>query len=224
MKKDLLFFLLFGILSSCSLKDKTLNHDHEERTIIEIVLNEKASNDSIYRRLLTPAFQLESEIFLDENSLNKSKRDSIQFKRDSAKTHLFLSDSLIPFPPMKKDQIIGMAEGISFETILSDLDSGFREVLLNLIKPSSKKLITIDVLKSTPTFQVIYKSELQKYKNVMAIGVLTISQIAFNSNNNKACVYTEFVCGGECGGSELLFLEKKMDKWLVIKTRRMGVS
>lgn len=50
-------------------------------------------------------------------------------------------------------------------------------------------------------------------KNPDAIGVLKVSRVGFNKENNQAFVYASYVCGADCGKGKFILLTKEDNKW-----------
>jgi hypothetical protein len=56
------------------------------------------------------------------------------------------------------------------------------------------------------------------------VGVISFSKPFFNKNISKAILFYEFNCGPKCGAGEILFLERKLDKWKVVQYKRIWDS
>lgn len=55
-------------------------------------------------------------------------------------------------------------------------------------------------------------------------GVISISDLAFNKQRNRAVIYVAFICGGECGYGQLYFLSKEDQNWKVVGNKGFWIS
>ena len=78
------------------------------------------------------------------------------------------------------------------------------EVALNL------RIALVDPEKQTRKYMKLEGSE-RAWDN----GLFWLSETAFDRNHRKAVVIRTFVCGGLCGGTQTLVLEKVAGKWMV---------
>ncbi|OUJ75294.1 hypothetical protein BXP70_04565 [Hymenobacter crusticola] len=81
------------------------------------------------------------------------------------------------------------------------------DTLVSLMQALDQKQRTWDFW---PKLQARYKS---KYFN-------SISLPLFSADYNTAIIETTFMCGGTCGGSETLVVQRRNNKWIIIKRLR----
>ena len=109
----------------------------------------------------------------------------------------------------------------------SEKDSiNFLEPLENLIKrkKSDSYAIEVDSLNTFDGIEVLSFEKIKdKYSNKKAmnssIEVLRdylFSNIYFDSNGTKGVFYSSYLCGGDCGQGELIFVEFRNGKWTII--------
>jgi hypothetical protein len=60
--------------------------------------------------------------------------------------------------------------------------------------------------------------------NRCEIGTIGFSRVFRNTMRDQAILYYEFHCGEKCGKGEILLVEKKNNKWIINKKRRMWIS
>jgi hypothetical protein len=217
-------YILILATISCS-TDGLTDFDKEENLIIQATLKETIGTGHFWRSHLSPTFFYPPGH--KETTKEKEKfefyRDSLKILLDTAKIFVFISDSLIRYPATDKKRLIGLINKNHFDKILK-IDTSFRLLINEFLEIPERRLIKINELEKVKNFCFVSTQETEKYKQRQSIGKLTISRAAINNSKTKACIYTEIVCGGECGGGQLFFLEKINDVWTVIETQDLWVS
>ncbi len=62
-------------------------------------------------------------------------------------------------------------------------------------------------------YQITPASSYEQFTKDNFIGIIALSRIVFNKSKTKACLYYSYICGGECGEGEIVFLEKSPNGW-----------
>jgi hypothetical protein len=93
------------------------------------------------------------------------------------------------------------------------VDPGLQEEEIKDGDPAILMKKVIDDRKDVPREQIDDATE-RAVKN----GLLTLSEVSFNTKHNRALVRYSFVCGELCGYGNLLVLTKVGEKWKIHKT------
>lgn len=122
------------------------------------------------------------------------------------------------------------------KVILMDRSS-FLPVKANLdkIKRSKKSIVGNDPIKSELVDQLIFDQKNLDFKDLSikgiklkdadaielssdVLGVLKVSKVFFSDKDSQqGLLYYEFICGGECGSGNLVFVRLKDGKWNIIE-------
>ena len=91
----------------------------------------------------------------------------------------------------------------------------------------SNKILASELLfgRNSLSFEIISEEDLKDifiYDNYN--GLLKISNIQYNNNNNKALVVVSYSMGKLSGNTVLFYLEKKPESWIILKSRSLSVS
>ena len=63
-----------------------------------------------------------------------------------------------------------------------------------------------------------FREQYPRYKNFKGfrfVGDLMFSRIIFNNNKTEAVFYENYICGGECGSGDIVWIEKVNNKWKI---------
>jgi hypothetical protein len=125
---------------------------------------------------------------------------------------------------------------IYFQTRLScNLDKAFKDEykankLLRKLENDNLGSRRIDQTKidSFDKIKIVFENkaefDLEKYEADNVIGTLTISRISFNKSMTVGYFYYDVYCGMECGWSDLIKIEKKNGKWIIVKYLASWIS
>jgi hypothetical protein len=145
--------------------------------------------------------------------------DSTNRVIDTAKLYVILDDTLIPQLPLEASFEMTFRNNKVIEK-----DTTFISVLKGLYK-RKKSIETIDrsKIRSQYNYKIIGRpySPRDEFKEV---GILSISVISLNKENNIACVYTSLTCGSLCGYGRVFFLKKKIRQWVVLGHENLWIS
>lgn len=226
-----LFLVLFAACNYAtkSMDQQTLdNSDINE--IVNLVFDATVGPDTMWSKhllipsmFITPGVHQSKEDKIEYENYSKSI-DSLKMKLDTAKLFVFINENLVEFPEDRR-RIKSMTESLSFKANFSKIDTIFRPLVIKLIDSSVSQPLDISKLKSRYNYQVDYISKEDKYpKSLVKIGRVKISNPVFSSNLTMACIYSEIICGGECGGGSIIFLRKVKGQWKIEGSRELWVS
>jgi hypothetical protein len=143
---------------------------------------------------------------------------------DSTKQYVFLSDTLGQVPQVDREFILKISQADNFPENFKGIDISFRNLVLGLIDIKSERHINVESLRNKFDYKIKTSSNWTRDMWDITIGAVTISRVSFSEDNLKACVYTRYICEGDCGGGQILFLTKMLDRWEVVSTRLLWVS
>jgi len=232
--RTIYLFIIFGLFVSCNSKTQNTSQQFEdsedEMEIVNLVFDATVGHDTIWSKqlLIPPVFlppggHQTKEDRLEYENYSKSI-DSLKLKLDTAKLYVFINDSLISFPE-NRNRVKSMTEYQPFKLNFPETDTAFRQLLVKLIDSTISKPLDILKLKSIYNYKVDYISNRNNYSNsIIKIGKVTISRPAFSKDLKRACIYSEIICGGECGGGSIIFLRKVNGQWKIEGQRELWVS
>lgn len=234
MTRILNIIFVFGLFTACNnetkRKDMQVYDNSEINEIMSVVFDATVGSDTLWSKhllippvFLPPSGQESKDDRVEYENYLKSI-DSLKMKMDTAKLFVFIHDSLIKFPE-NRSRIKSMTESILFKANFSEIDITFRPLLIKLIDSSASRPLDIAKLKSRYNYQVDYTYKEDKYPiSVIKIGRIKISNPVFNSNLTMACIYSEIICSGECGGGSIFFLRKVNGQWKIEGQRELWIS
>ncbi|RIV43967.1 hypothetical protein D2V05_10745 [Flagellimonas pelagia] len=117
----------------------------------------------------------------------------------------------------------------------SEQDSiDFLEPLDNLIKREKSDSYTIetDSLNSLGNIEVLSFEKIKRKYPKKKSGSLSVeiarsyffSNVYFNSNSTKGVFYSSYLCEGDCGYGELIFIEIRNGKWRIVNRLFLWVA
>jgi len=125
---------------------------------------------------------------------------------------------------------------ISMENYWRDLnriefEGGEYDKLISLYKRGEKEKRKIDLnkLKISGKYKLVYETTLPKNSLTLEApfefgGIIQFSRIYINEENNKALFYCSYFCGRDCGISNMIYLKKSSNKWIINGIQMLGVS
>jgi hypothetical protein len=143
---------------------------------------------------------------------------------DSTKLYVFINDTLGQVPDGDREFISRISQMDSFSENFASTDTSFKKLVLGLIEIKNKKYLDVESLNSKYEYKIRSTSNWASDMADITLGAVTISRVVFSDDNQKACVYTRYVCEGDCGGGQILFFEKNMGKWKIVSSRLLWVS
>lgn len=211
---------------SSSLKSE--NDYTEENVIINIVFNSTVGHDTIWTRYLKlpppqlPPFKI-SDRYLIECENHRKEVEKVQARLDTASLFVFIDDSIVAFPENR--EIKQLVEHSNFQANFPDTDMSYIPLILQLIDSTQSRKLDISSIKTPFKYKLEYNRNRKKYSSdIVIIGNVTISRVAFNDDKTKACVYSQISCGQECGGGHIIFLEKMNGDWIIKGKTELWVS
>ena len=232
--RNLFITLFLGVFVACNNRTKSLDQQNLDNSdineIVNLVFDATVGPDTMWsKHLLVPPFFLppdgeeSKENRIEYENYSKSI-DSLKMKLDTAELYVFINDSLVKFPD-ERIRIKSMTQSHSFKANFYEIDTTFRPLLIKLIDSSVSRHLDIARLKSKYNYIVDYKSNQDKYPaTLIRIGKVMISNPVFNNDKTMACIYSEIICGGECGGGSVIFLRKIKGEWKIEGQRELWVS
>lgn len=228
--RQLYLILFIFLFCSCSEKQSAVDKDEvEEIEIVNLVFDATVGHDTIWTKHLKvpipfplPPGQLSSQDRIEHENYLK-EIDSIKARLDTALLYVFLNDSLVKFP--ERRNITTMLKVENYKANFPDIDNAFRPLVLTLTDSTQSRKLEINSVKTKFNYKLDYTSNKEKYaSDIVTIGRVTISRVVFNQERSMACVYSEIVCGGECGGGSIIFLKKVTGQWKIVGQRELWVS
>ena len=226
MKTPINVFLIILIMISCNEKHNQIDsYSLTEDSLIYQLVDSLLMPDSIWRKhlLIPPTFQPEH---FSKSELKK-RRDSLLQKWDTAQLYIAFDDTLIDFSKSYHSKRLKNTKEY-FKYNIENIDTSYFQLLDKLVNDTllSKRKIDIKGFRTNYNYKII---PLDSIKSVQKKGFRIIethqfSRIVFNEKFDKACFYEQGVCGGECGGGYLIFLEKKNGIWRIIEKKLLWVS
>lgn len=223
---------VFGLFVACNneTKRKDLQGDDnlEINEIVNIVFDATVGPDTLWTKhvLIPPAFLLLDGHETETNEIeNYSKSiDNLKLKLDTTELYVFINDSLVKFSE-NRSRLSSVTELQTFKLNFPEIDTIFRTLLIKLMDSSVSRPLDLSKLKSKYNYQIDYISNKDKYpSSIVKIGSVKMSNLVFNNNLTMACIYSEIVCGGECGGGSILFLRKVNGHWKIEEQKELWVS
>lgn len=225
---------MLGLFVACNSGTKTIDNNSPDNSdineIVNLVFDATVGPDTLWSKhllippVVPPPDRHESEADKTEFENYSKSIDSLRLKLDTAKLYVFLNDSLVKFPE-DRIQIVSMKESLSFKTNFFNVDTVFRPLFIKLIDSSSSQPFEISKLKNKINYQVDYISNYHKYPStIVKIGWVKISNPVFSNDLTMSCIYSEIICGGECGGGFIIFLRKVNGHWKIESQKQLWVS
>jgi hypothetical protein len=108
----------------------------------------------------------------------------------------------------------------AFDQLPSDMViEGNQQAIIDQLNSSQQQYAPADFTLCTAKMKAI--SQLETDTNKWIIGKISLSEISFNTAQDKGLLYCEYHCGYLCGKGELLMIAKDHNRWHIIKTKNM---
>lgn len=222
------------MISSCSRNF----YKREELKVFNSVFIDLIGTDYYYENPLTHPLELEYCKSHEDSLFYYKRNDEIEDqlknpKLDTSRLVIAFNESLI-YPP--KEEIKGIKKRLkSLDSYIPDtIDiKDYIPLLETLTKRKYISQTTIDLsdLNKTGRYELeglkqfrIDNPKYNKIKGFRFIGDMKFSRVYFNKTYDKGIFYRYFMCGGDCGTADIIFVEKKDDKWLIKWTLNLWVS
>ena len=214
------------ILFSCRGKEKQVDsYSFREDSLIYQLADSLILPDSIWRKFLLVPPPLFPEDY--SKSELKKQRDSLLQRWDTARLYMAFDDTLIIFSKSYHSERLKDTKGY-FKYNINNVDTLFFALFDRLVSDTtlSKRKIDIREIHTNYKYKIISKDSIKtiRDKGYRVIEIHQFSRIIFNDKFDKACLYEQSICGGECGGGSLIFLEKKNGVWKIIERKSPWVS
>ena len=207
--------LIILILNSCTEKHNQTNSYYlTEDALIYQLFDSLIMPDSIYRKDFP-------------KSKSKKQGDGLSHKRDTVQLYLAIDDTLINFSKSIFSEHLREVKDY-FKYNIKNIDSSYHQLFDRLINDPMliERKINIKGFHTNYNY-VLIPSDSVKLLGKMGCRIIStyqFSRIVFNDKFDKACFYKQSICGGECGGGSLVFLEKKKGIWKIVKQIGIWVS
>jgi hypothetical protein len=222
----ILFFVSF--LFACN-----KNHNKQdiylvkEDSLIYTIVDSMLMSDTVWRNdLLVPY-----PIFIDDDYESRLKklreRDSLKLIWDTAHLYQAFSDTLMLFSKTSHAKSIKNIEKY-FKNNIYNVDTSFYPLFYRLLTDSviGERRFYVNQLKTRHNYKIIPDDSVEIIFNrgFRVVEIHFISRIVFNKTFDKACFYEASLCGGECGGGLIFFLEKRGNSWRILERKLLWVS
>ncbi|WP_437396621.1 hypothetical protein [Flagellimonas lutimaris] len=138
-----------------------------------------------------------------------------------------------PLPPdLETIKIIRNYLGHNLKSEQDSID--FLEPLDNLIKREKSDSYTIETDSLNPlgnievlSFEKIKRKYPEKKSGNLSVEITRsyfFSNVYFNSNSTKGVFYSSYLCEGDCGYGELIFIEIRNGKWRIVNRLFLWVA
>lgn len=221
--------LLIAILSISCKNHKTevaTKTDKNDTEILSLVFDTLVGNKEHWKfNFLPNRIPLIDDENYAENKIKQQKEiDSALTKWYSVQIIVFVNErSQIPSYLLNNFRYLSEKE--SFMHNFKSADSSYRQLLINLIEDTTSIQFDLSKIKTAYDYKLKYLSSRQKKEpNTFIIGNVTFSKIVYNKEKTVACLYSELVCGGECGYGNIYFLMKRESKWSISSYHNIWVS
>lgn len=230
----LIFFSIFILLIfSCSGKSEIVENEIEinieDKEVYNIVFNDIIGHDSISRNILN--FYNDIQIEIESNFYPSSRKEYEESGKnelskadvDSAQLYVSVFNKLINLK--EEHDISNIISNENFKSNFTEVDTTYIPLLKELNNSIGITTFDVSQLNTNFNYRIISNtSEFKEDKNNLSIGQISFSKIVYNQSKNKACVYTQLVCGGECGGGYIIVLNKLKNKWIISGRKNLWVS
>lgn len=164
-----------------------------------------------------PDFILPPDDTIENKGLSKDKNDKYNLAERAISDKdlsFLLKDTLMPYS-RNKERIYKVLNTESFRANFKNISIDYVNLLHNLLEEEKPAKLDMSKVKSQYNYTIINDiSDLPK--NEKLIGVVSLTRPAFNKKRDKAVIYSQLKCEGECGGGMILFFEKKNMEWALI--------
>lgn len=226
MKTSISILLLTFIVISCNEKHSKIDsYCLTEDSLIYQIVDSLIMPDSIWRKHLLITPPLLKENF--SKSEIKKNRDLQTQRWDTAQLYMAIDDTLIDFSKSYHSE--GLKDTKSYYKYnIENIDTSYFQLFDKLVNDTmlSTRKINFKRIRTNYNYKLIPLDSIKSIqkKGFRIIEVHQLSRIVFNDKFDKACFYEQGVCGGECGGGYLLFLEKKNGTWTIVEKKLLWVS
>lgn len=149
--------------------------------------------------------------------------DSIRSKPslDTLNLVILLHDSLVVKKPY--DFLTRILSPDGFKRNFQ-VDTTWRSLAIGLLTLKSSRLLDIDKIKNVGRYSIKNESTYVQSHDDRVIGRIGISRVYFNEEYSRGCLYYSFICRGDCGYGELVFIELVNGVWKVAGLRELWVA
>jgi hypothetical protein len=224
MRKSLIIIVLAS-LSSCI--STTTEKENEELNILNQKFIELIGTEWYFEPLPIPPMPIWEE---------STREDSLRFEKESAEIKVLLNNRKLDTTVLKIylfDTLTTYESNDRIERILNlenfeanfPVDTSWIKLIKKLNQIESPKRLDISKITQTGNYTLVTKSEFNDTTdNKRRIGSMTMSRVAFSTDNRRAVFYYTFSCGRLCGWGSIVFVERKGEEWIIVGQREMWVS
>lgn len=214
------------ILFSCTIRGTKNNYYYsKEDSLIYQLIDSLIMPDSTWRKFILAIPLLPPENFSE--SKFKSQRDSLIQRWDTSKLYIAFDDTLIVFSKSYFSKNLKDTKSY-FKYNIENVDTSYYSIFNRLVSDTTliKRNIDIKRIQTKYNYKIISSDSILavRKKGFHIVEKIRLSRIIFNDTFDKACFYQESICGEECGGGLLIFLEWKNNHWRIIETKSLWVS
>lgn len=219
---------MLGFWNSCNNrtnnKYRHASEDSDMYQILSLVFDATVGSDTMWaQNILSPPVVLQGGHKSEADTPNQ-ETDSFSLKLGNSKLNVFINDSLVRFPE-SRSRINFLIEPNSFKANCSGVEEMFQPLLTKLIDSPISEPLDISKLKSRYNYHIDLVSNKKKYpSSAIKVGTIKMTSPVFNNGLTIACIYSEIICGGECGNGSVFFLKKVNDHWEIAGRKELWVA
>lgn len=171
---------------------------------------------------------------------DSTREDSLAFKQDSidyanrlsrrlpdtSELKVFLINALCAFPNNEpiKDHMEYLLDTAVF-TRNVQLDASWLPLVQQLVQIRESIQFDLEAITNTGRYVLVdERAYFDKELRGRKVGIVLMSRIAFNEDQERGVFYYSFLCGGECGHGSLYFIEKHAGVWEIVGSEMMWVA
>jgi hypothetical protein len=216
----IVIFLTAILLCSCIKKHAVNNNPQSDTSKIINMVIDTLTIERYLQENISPrpsrdeAMVPNKEFIMQAEKVYKKRTDSLIKKLNTDKYYVGVLDSLIALPSY---EIEYTQSNNRFKQQFGDIDVSYKALLLNISRPQDH---SIDVSKIRSKYRfIINGSELDTSQaDKLNIGWIELSNISFNNDKTKACIYAA-ISKGHFGYGYIYFLEKSTNNWRFVKVQ-----
>jgi len=197
----------------------------KEDSLICQLIDSMIMPDSTWRKYLLVPPPLFPEDF--SKTELKKQRDSLLQRWDTAQLYMAFDDTLIDFSKSYHSERFKDTKGY-FKFNIENVDTSYFQLFDKLVNDTllCSRKIDIKGFSTNYNYKIIPIDSIKSIqkRGFRIIEIHQFSRIVFNYKFDKACFYEQGVCGGECGGGYLIFVEKKNGIWKMVQKKLLWVS